>query len=175
MSLVESYNPSSVLCGDLGVATKLEGREVYLDISCNAFNDIDIAYINGLDLTPVISPELSLKEIKAMRDKRFGVYAHGRLPLMTTRFSLNEGGLVDKMSYFFPVRAELDYKQVLNSVELGLFDGIQGLLESGVGEFLLDVSGSVGDVIRTYRSILSGEKIKKPAGYTLGNYRRGVL
>ncbi|MFH1788884.1 MAG: U32 family peptidase [Candidatus Altiarchaeota archaeon] len=174
LSLVESYNPSSVLCGDLGVATKLEGREVYLDVSCNAFNDLDVAYYNGLGVTPVISPELSLKEIKTMKDKRFIVYAHGRLPLMTTRFNLDEESLVDERGYVFPVRAELDCKQVLNSVELGLFDGIMGLLDSGIGGFLLDVSGSVGDLVRTYRSILSGERVKKPADYTLGNYRRGA-
>lgn len=171
---MEAKNPVSVLCGDLGVASSLSGREVYLDVSCNAFNDVDVTYFNNRGMIPVISPELSLKEIADFKDKRFAVYAHGRIPLMTTRYALKENMLKDEAGYVFPVRNEHEHKQILNSIPLGLFDKILALRKNKVRKFLIDVTDGDTTIIQTYQQILKGEKTKKPAEYTMGAYKKGV-
>ncbi|ODS42461.1 MAG: hypothetical protein MSIBF_03830 [Candidatus Altiarchaeales archaeon IMC4] len=175
IDLVESANPPSVLCADLGVASQLKGREVYLDISCNAFNDIDVAFYNDAGLIPVISPELSFREIYGFTDKRFAVYVHGRIPLVTTKYLLGEGSIKDEKNYTFPVRCELDYKQVLNSVQLGIYTDILQLRKNGITTYLIDASENTIETVSAYKRILGGENLKKPSGYTLGNYRSGVL
>ncbi|MFH1836399.1 MAG: peptidase U32 family protein [Methanobacteriota archaeon] len=174
LGIVETKNPVSVLCGDLGVASSLSGREVYLDVSCNAFNDVDVTYFNSRGMIPVISPELSLKEIADFKDKRFAIYAHGRIPLMTTRYALKENMLKDEAGYVFPVRSEHEHKQILNSIPLGLFDKILALRKNKVRKFLIDVTDGDTTIIRTYQQILKGEKTKKPAEYTMGAYKKGV-
>jgi hypothetical protein len=146
-----------------------------LDVSCNAFNDYDVAYYNSLGLTPIISPELSIENLKGFRDKRFAVYAHGRIPLMTTKYRLDARKLRDERGYVFPVRGEGECKQVLNSVPLGFFHKVLTLRDCGVTAFLLDAGEDAAETVSTYRRILAGERVKKPTGYTLGNYARGVL
>lgn len=175
VELIHEINPGSVFCGDAGVASQLKGAEVYLDTSGNAFNDLDVAYYNSRGLIPVISPELSFTELDEFRDKRFAVYAHGRIPLMTTKYVLDCDTLTDEMNYTFPVRSESDYRQVLNSVPLGLYGSTLRLMKTGITHFLLDLENNVSETVSTYKKILNGGKIKKPEGYTLGNYREGVI
>jgi hypothetical protein len=174
LNLADALKPESVLCGDLGVATQLKDCEVYLDISGNAFNDIDVAHYNELGLKPVISPELSFKEMKEFKDKRFAVYAHGRIPLMTTRYVLDESKLTDEKGYAFPVRSELDCKQILNSVPFGLYDEILKSRKEGIEEYLLDLQEDVHDIVVLYKDILAGKRHKKPETHTLGHFERGV-
>ncbi|VVB53623.1 Peptidase family U32 [uncultured archaeon] len=175
LDLIDAINPASVLCGDLGVAVHIQNREVYGDISINAFNDLDVGFLNERGITPVISPELSLSELAGLSDKRFAVYAHGRLPLMTTKYLLNEEKLADEKGYVFPVRGELDYKQVLNSVPIGLYGEILKLKEAGIVRYLLDLENDISETVHAYRQIISGEKVKKhPGTYTLGHLKKGV-
>jgi hypothetical protein len=164
-----------VLSGDLGVATQIKNCEIYLDNSCNAFNDIDVRYFNGLGMTPVISPELSSNELEELKDKRFVVYAHGRIPLMSTKYRLGEIKLTDEKRYTFPIRSELDYKQILNSVPIGLYNETLNLKNKNIVEYLLDIEVNVAETIQAYKKILSGEKIKKLTGeHTLGHYKTPV-
>ncbi len=173
--LVKENKSNSVLCGDPGVAVGIRGAEVYLDISGNVFNDISVGFYNRRGVVPVISPELSFSEIAGFTDKRFAAYVHGRLPLMSTKYCLRENKLEDLKGYVFCVRSEGEYRQVLNSIPLGLFNQIAKLKDAGVNHYLLDLEKDAAETIKTYRRILSGEMIKKPTGeYTLGNYREGV-
>jgi len=95
--------------------------------------------------------------------------------LMTTKYQLNHKTLTDERGYTFLVRSELDYKQVLNSVPLGLFNDILTLKKHGITEYLLDLTEDIQKTVTLYRSILSGRKLKKlPKEHTLGNYRTGV-
>ena len=166
--------PQSVLCGDLGVASQIKGCEVRADISANVFNDFDVSFYNSLGIIPVVSPELTLTEMTSSKDKRFSVYAHGRIPLMSTKYALKADSLTDEMGYTFPVRAEADNRQVLNSVPYGLYDEILGLRDSGIVEYLLDLDGDAAGTVSQYKRILAGEHIKKPQGYTIGHFREGV-
>jgi len=108
LSLVSAYNPKSVLCGDIGVSVSLPGREVFLDISGNVFNDCAVGFYNRRGVVPVVSPELSFDELSGFSDKRFCVYAHGRVPLMSTKYVLSAERLVDEKGYVFPVRREVN-------------------------------------------------------------------
>ncbi|MBN2014141.1 MAG: U32 family peptidase [Candidatus Altiarchaeota archaeon] len=172
---VRKINPLSVLSGDLGVASSLKGYEVYLNVSGNVFNEIDVRFWNDRGVIPVISPELSLRELKEFKDKRFGVYVHGRVPLMTSKYQLREESLQDELGYVFPVRAEADYKQVVNSVPLELYGGVLKLADSGIVQYLLDLEERVGETVLAYQRILSGEEFRRPRKeYTLGHFRKGV-
>ncbi len=176
LSLAQDSNASSVLCGDPGVAVHIKGRRVYLDMSGNVFNDLSVGFYNDRTVIPVISPELSFKELSQFSDKRFAAYVHGRLPLLSTRYSLSSEYLRDAKGYVFPVRGEGEYKQVLNSVPLGLFSSITKLKDAGINQYLLDLEKDVSETVKLYGKIISGENIKKfPGEYTLGNYREGVL
>ncbi len=175
LTTVNSLAVDAVLCGDLGVAANIRGKKVFADLSANAFNDVDVKRLNELGVTPVISPELSKDELTQFRDRRFVVYAHGRLPLMTTKYTIAEDTLRDEKGYVFPTRREHDQTQVLNSVRLGVYDMIHALMREGVLYYLVDADEEVYNTVATYRRIIEGEKIRKPKGYTLGNYRDGVL
>ena len=94
---------------------------------------------------------------------------------MTTKYRLDAAELADERGYVFSVRREGECKQVLNSVPLGLFHKVLTLRECGVTTFLLDAGEDAAETVLTYRRILAGERVKKPAGYTLGNYAREVL
>ena len=94
---------------------------------------------------------------------------------MSSKYSLDAEKLADEKGYVFPVRAEGEYKQVLNSVPLGLFNELSKLQDAGVNHYLLDLEKDVSVTVETYKKILSGENVKKPSDeYTLGNYRQGV-
>ena len=173
ITLVEELKPSSVLSGDLGVATQFS-CETYLDVSCNAFNDLDVAYYQDKNITPVISPELSFRELGAFKDKRFAVYAHGRLPLMTTKYPLKEKTLTDERGFAFPVRSELDYRQIINSIPLGLYNDVLTLKKHGIMEYFLDLTENVSETITAYRNILAGRMMKLPKEHTRGNYLKGI-
>jgi putative protease len=174
LAQIEEMKPESVLSGDLGVACNIKNSEVHLDISCNAFNDIDVEYYNSKGMTPVISTELSAKELNEFKDKRFAVYAHGRIPLMTTKYSLSEQNLKDEKNYVFPTRRESDYTQILNSVPYGLFEKTKELEKQGIRKFLLDLEENVGETIETYKKIFENQKTERPEGYTLGHFKKGV-
>jgi hypothetical protein len=134
-----------------------------------------VGFYNDRGVIPVISPELSYRELSEFSDRRFASYVHGRLPLMSTRYSLSSEKLRDEKGYVFPVRGEGEYRQVLNSVPLGLFSYVSKLKAAGVNHYLLDLEKDAPDMVNAYRRIISGENIKKPADeYTLGNYREGV-
>jgi collagenase-like PrtC family protease len=176
LKTLEHLDPNSVLSGDAGLACSLAGREVFLDMSGNVFNDVAVGFYNARGVIPVVSPELSFKELSEFRDKRFCVYAHGRIALMSTKYALPDESLLDEKGYVFPVRTELDMRQVLNSVPLGLFDGIRKLEGYGISRYLLDLSGDVSETVAAYRKIMQGSDDRKTKeGYTMGNYRAGVL
>jgi collagenase-like PrtC family protease len=174
LELISSLSLKTVLCADLGVAAEVENAKVYLDVSCNAFNDIDVGYYNDMGMEPTISPELSIQEISEFSDKRFAVYAHGRMPLMSTKYKLDAEILKDELGYIFPVRKELDNKVIANSVPLGIWGEVKKLIKNDIRHYIVDLWGEPHEVVAEYRDILDGKRVLKRKGYTLGNYLRGV-
>jgi len=176
LSLIEKFKVKDILIGDLGVYAQLKdkkGLNLYLDYSNNIFNDYDLDSFSPA--TPIISPELSFNELKEFKNKNFAVLTHGRIVLMNTKYSALPSQLKDEKKYRFPVRKEYGYYQILNSVELGLFEEVVQLKQNGINKFFLDLDQDVGQKVRLYRKLLSGRKpdIDKE-NYTKGHFEKGV-
>jgi hypothetical protein len=176
LSLIETHQVKDILIGDLGVYLKLrnkKGLNLYLDYSNNIFNDYDLEFFNKA--TSIISPELSFWELKEFQDKSFVVLIQGRVVLMNTKYLSLPRSLKDEKRYAFPVRKEHTYLQVLNSVELGLFEGILALRKNGINKFFLDLDTDVGFMVKQYVNILKGKKLSiDKENYTKGHWDKGV-
>ncbi len=176
VSLVEKLGVKDVLVGDLGVYVKLRNNSrlnLYLDYSNNVFNDYDLDFFGNC--TSIISPELSFQELQQFKNKDFAVLVHGRVILMNTKYEKLPSALKDEKNYTFPVRQEHTYWQILNSVELGLFEEVLKLRNSGINKVFLDLEKDVAATVKIYRDILNGKNISaSKRGYTKGHWKRGV-
>ncbi|HLD72043.1 MAG TPA: peptidase U32 family protein [Candidatus Nanoarchaeia archaeon] len=176
VKLINTLGVKDVLVGDLGVYDELKnkkGLNLYLDYSSNIFNDYDMdSFANSI---PIISPELSFQELRQFQHKNFAVLAHGRGVLMNTKYPCLPSQLKDEKNYVFLVRKEHTYWQILNSVELGLFEEVKKLREIGVGHVFLDLEKDVGNTVKIYRALLSGKVVSiSKKGYTKGHWEKGV-
>jgi hypothetical protein len=165
----------AVLLGNCGLLSALSKPKIYLDYSANVFNDIDLAFVNGA--VPIISPELNFEELQEFANKNFAVLVHGRPVLMTTKYPLKVRSLKDERGFVFPVRKELNYSQILNSLPIGLFNDITKLWDSGINKFFFDLTdGNAEKIIRLYRDILDGNPVKKSVRrkHTRGHFNKGV-
>ena len=171
---VIQLNIKDVLTGDLGVYLLLKNKvKVYLDYSANVFNDYDLDFFSGA--VPIISPELSYAELKEFQNKKFAVLVQGRLVLMNTLYLSLPPKLRDEKNFSFPVRKEHSYFQILNSLELGLFEEILKLKEIGIRTFFLDLDSQVGSTVKIYRGLLAGRKVHVDKhGFTKGHWLRGA-
>lgn len=171
---IRMLSPDGVLAGNRGLLKTLDCPEIHLDYSFNCINDIDIKCNRGI---PIISPELTLKEISALKDKRIIVLIHGDIILMNSRQKLKAPELVDEDERHFRVRDTSGVTEILNCRQLGLFNKTLEYARAGIRYFYIDVEKDADKYVRIYRRILSGEpfddrKIRK--GYTTGHFERGV-
>jgi len=171
---IEKIRPDGVLVGNRGLLKFLDGRELHLDYSFNCFNDVDLSCYRG---TPIISPELNIKEVADLKNKNFIVLVHGDLVLMNSKQRLDARELVDEEGRRFRVRRRQDVTEILNTKQLGLFNKARDYLKGGVKYFMVDVEKDADKFIRIYRKILNLElfddsRIRK--GHTTGHFNRGV-
>ncbi|HUV02232.1 MAG TPA: peptidase U32 family protein [Desulfobacteria bacterium] len=179
---VTECNSEAVLLGNLGLISELskpKTRTIYLDYAANVFNDLDRAFLKSYGATPIVSPELTLSELSAFKNKAFAVLVHGRPVLMTTSYPLNARSLKDEKGFVFPVRREFRYSQILNSVPIGLFNDVQELHNSGgITKFFFDLTdGNAERIIGLYtEDVLAGNPVKKSRRrkHTRGHFSRGV-
>jgi collagenase-like PrtC family protease len=177
VELIKKHNVKNILVGDLGaylVLKKNQDLNLYLDYSNNVFNDLDLEFFN--DCTPIISPELSFDELKNFDNKTFAVLVHGKVVMMNTKYSLLPLRLTDKKDYIFSVRKEHDYYQILNSVELGLFESVNELKDIGVRQFFLDLDNGADYILKFYYNIINNKKNLpfNRKNYTKGHWENGV-
>jgi len=176
VELIKKHEIKDILIGDLGVYVKLKENKnlnIYLDYSSNVFNDIDLQFFNNT--TPIISPELSYRELLKFKNKNFSVLVHGKLILMNTKYQCLPNQMKDKKGYTFPVRKEHNYWQVLNSRTLAINDDILKLKENGINKFFLDLDEKVKDTVQVYKLILSGKNMTPTKkGMTKGHWEEGV-
>ena len=174
--LVEEYKVRNVLVGDLGVYVLLRNNKnlnLYLDYSNNIFNDLDLDYYSKA--MPIISPELSFNELKKFKNKKFVVLVQGNIVMMNTKYLDLPDKLKDEKRYVFSVRKEHDYFQILNSVELGLFDLVLQLKKVGINKYFLDLDHNVEKKLEIYKKILANQKVEfHTFSYTKGNWDKGV-
>ncbi len=177
VALIEKNKIKDILIGDLGVYTQLKNKSelnLYLDYSANVFNDYDLLFFDHS--LPFISPELNFSELSQFQQKNFAALVHGRVVLMNTKYPHLPKTITDEKRYLFPIRKEHTYYQVLNSVELGLFERVIKLKRIGIKSFFLDLDGDVGKTVQLYQNILSGSEIKiNKKDYTKGHFERGVV
>lgn len=179
MQRLTEKHPQAVLAGNLGFLAFRERfpGHVYLDYSLNTFNEVDLEFFRRFRAVPVLSPELSLMELEALRSKDVVVLCHGDIVVMNTKIEIGAGELVDERGYGFPVRREDGYWQVLNSRPLGLFNDIRRLVTMGFGSFLIDKAGEGPRWVKVYREMLKHEVPDRRfrRGYTSGHFYRRVL
>ncbi|MFH1850164.1 MAG: U32 family peptidase [archaeon] len=177
VEIISQKRPKGIVIGNRGLLQILRknGLAIHLDYSFNVFNDIDIDYYHKFAI-PVISPELSLADLKQIKNKCFISLVHGRLRIMTLKEKLLAPELVDESGRHFEVMLKGDTTQIINSKELGLFNNVKYIQKIGIRYFLIDTKDP-GKYVRIYRKILSGsefddKRIRK--GYTTGHFLKSV-
>ncbi|MCX8126556.1 MAG: U32 family peptidase, partial [Dehalococcoidia bacterium] len=176
---LKEKRPWAVLAGNLGFLAFRDqiSCPVYLDYSLNAFNGLDLEFFRRFGVTPVLSPELSMKELEIFQSNDVVILCHGDVVVMNTKIEIGVGELVDERGYKFAVRRENGYWQVLNSRPMGLFNDIRKLTAMGFSQFLIDKAGEGPRWVHLYRSMLEHEvsdrRLRK--GYTSGHFYRPVL
>ncbi|MDO8567717.1 MAG: U32 family peptidase [Dehalococcoidales bacterium] len=168
--------PLAIMTGNLGfLASRSEFRvPVYLDYSLNCFNDFDWLFFQRYDVTPILSPELSLNELSRMRNKEAAVFCHGDIVLVNTLIEIKDKELVAENT--FPVRREGSYRQILNSHPYGVFNDVKKLRGLGFSQFFIDKAGEGAHFAALYRNMLqhfvTDRRLRK--GYTSGHLYRPV-
>jgi collagenase-like PrtC family protease len=176
--IIGDFKPDGVLVGERGLLSMLKktmpSMETHLDMSFNVFNDIDLACWPGI---PIISPELTFREMADLRSRDFIVMVHGPLALMTTKEPIKDKTLRDFSGRVFRTRRMGGLVQILNCSDLGLFNKVEDLLGAGMKWFFLDPEGKVGRTVDIYKRILSGKRFNDRNarhGHTTGHFGRGV-
>ena len=184
---IKKINPDGLLISNRGLLSyllenykELKQKKIHLDYSFNCFNDIDLDYyqqlIPNVKILPIISPELSLFELKKFKNKNFISFVHGDIILMTTKEKINAPDIVDEEGRHFKIIRRRGYTYILNNIPLGLFNKTNYLLDAGIKYFFLDLKKDDEKFIGIYKDILKGQfddkKIRRK--YTTGHFNRGV-
>jgi collagenase-like PrtC family protease len=174
---IREINPEGILAGNLGVLDFGLKIPIHLDYNCNCFNDLNLYYLQSLGTFPIISPELSIGELSAFKNKDFAVLVHGKIRLMTLAHDLDKESIADKKGKFL-IKKIMNGSEILNEKELGLFNKARNLIRSEISSFYIDTENNVPEVVDIYKQILDGKtpevsKIKND--YVLGWIREGVF
>ncbi|MBW2998686.1 U32 family peptidase [Candidatus Woesearchaeota archaeon] len=166
---IETINPDGLLINSYNFPTKLD--TIY-DYGINAFNDYDLELFGK----SMISPELSIDDLKQFKNKDFLVLVHGNLTVMTTKNPLPQKLKYDE-KFTFPVKKEKDYYKILNAKEIAILDNVKILKQNGINQYFFDLDKNVKKWLDIYTKILNGEKLnfkKLGKGFTLGHFNKGV-
>ena len=175
---IKDKKPDGILAGNLGIIQLKLNLPIHLDYNVNCFNDLDVSYFSDKNIIPIISPELSISELKQFQNKNFIVLVHGKLRLITMRHKLQEGWLKDKKGGSFKVNAIINGSEILNGKEIGLLSRSSELIDSGINSFFIDTDIKVGEIVKFYKKVLDGQKVndsKIKNKYVLGWAYRGVI
>ena len=129
-----------LLAGNLGVLDLKVRAPIHADYNLNCFNDVDIKYFSTLGAMPIISPELSLREMKEIKNKNIIAMVHGKIRLMTLRHELPECMLEDDKGWRFFVNKIRNGSEITNEKEFGLLAKASGLVKAGINNFFIDMS-----------------------------------
>jgi collagenase-like PrtC family protease len=176
--LLKGKNPGAIMTGNTGFLARREEYNVpvYLDYALNCFNEFDLMFFQGFKVLPMLSPELSLKEMMEFQNKEAVVFCHGDIVLVNTLIPIEDKELINDKGLTFPVRKEYGYWQILNSHPFGIFNDIRKLHEAGFRHFFVDKLGESARFVALYRNILQHNVANRRArkGYTAGHLYRPV-
>ncbi len=171
-------DPDGILAGNSAMIGLDLGIPLHLDSNLNSFNDIDVDSLLRKNILPIISPELSIKEISEMKNKNFIVPVHGKIQLMTLRHDLPEGTIQDEKGGKFLIHKIFNGSEIINEREFGLLSKSTQLLQSGINRFMIDTDRNVSQMVRFYRNILDGKPMQDSRlkdDYVLAWSYRGVI
>lgn len=172
---IKDKKPDGILAGNLGILSLDLDLPIHLDYCLNVFNDIDIDSTKAL---PIISPELSINELRQLKNKNIIAFVHGKARLMTLRHRLKPGIIMDERKIPFMVNNIPNGTEIINQKEFGLLSKSCQLLGAGINKFYIDTEKDVGNMVKLYRNILDGKKIddeKIKNKYILAWAYRGVI
>ncbi len=173
---IDELKPDGILAGNLGSLNLGLKIPIHFDYNVNCFNDYDLEYFSLKNSLPIISPELSLWEMTAFKNKNFIAFVHGKIRLMTLRHELSEGVLKDEKGGKFIVNHIFNGSEIINEKELGLLAKSSQLVNRGINNFFIDTDKNVSEIIEFYRRVLNGKKVddsKLKKNYVLGwSFRR---
>ncbi len=178
LDLLSEKRPAAVLTGNLGLLPRRSEFDVpvYLDYSLNTFNDHDMLFFQRYNVTPVLSPELSLDEMIGFRDRDAVILCHGDIAVMNTLVPTSGNSLTDEKGASFPVRKEGSYWKILNSRPFGMFNDIRKLRDAGFTRFLIDKESRGAYFTKLYKDMLEHDvpdrRLRK--GHTSGHLYRPV-
>ncbi len=188
---IKQISPSGLVIGNSGLLKLKLNIPIILDYNSNCFNDLQVQYYFSLKAKPIISPELSLTELAQFKNKNFIMLVHGRIRLMTLAHEFpykqkenkdNQNKkirITDEKGFDFFINKIENGFEIINEKELGLFNKLKSILQSGINQFYIDTDNSYNleTILKAYRDILDGKQIdttslQKP--YVLGWAKRGV-
>jgi len=178
LDLLRTKKPGAVLTGNLGFLPYRKEFKVpvYADYSLNIFNDMDIYFYKQHNVVPVMSPELTLNELSALKNKNVAIFCHGDIILVNSKINPGAPKLVDEKGAIFPVRQEKNYWQILNSRPFGIFNDISKLRAVDFNQFYIDRQDRGPETVKLYRAIIeygfTDRKMSK--GYTSGHLYKPV-
>jgi len=173
-----SIKPKGIVAGNLGILKMNLNLPIILDYNSNCFNDLQLSYYQSLKAKPIMSPELSIKELQEFKNKDFIVFIHGKIRLMTLAHNIPEKTIIDEKNFNFYIKKIHNGSEVLNEKELGLFNKIRPLIKSGINQIYIDTDQNLQQILPIYRQILDGKTIdvsKLQKNYILGWSKASVL
>jgi collagenase-like PrtC family protease len=175
---IKNKKPEGIFTGNYSVLNLNLNIPIHVDYNFNCFNEISLDYFKEKNTLPIVSPELSIRELKQFQNKNFMVLVHGKIKLMTLRHNLPEGWIKDEREGLFKIRHIKNGSEILNRKEIGLLSKSESLVNSGINKFFIDTDKSIAKIVRLYRKILDGEKItdsRLKKKYVLGWSQKGVI
>ncbi|MFA5856101.1 MAG: U32 family peptidase [Candidatus Pacearchaeota archaeon] len=175
---IKLKKPDGIFSGNLALLNMNLNLPIHLDYNLNCFNDLNLDYIEKKGAFPIVSPELSIKELTEFKNKNFGVFVHGKIRLMTLAHKMPETIIKDEKGFIFKVNPIFNGTEVLNDKELGLFNKVKNLTRSGINNIFIDTETNVKETVKIYRQILDGKTIdvsKLKNDFVLGWSDKGVL
>lgn len=178
LGLLSEKKPSSILTGNLGFLPRRAEFDVpvYLDYALNTFNDLDLLFFRRYNVTPMLSPELSLSEMTEFQGRDAVIFCHGDIAVVNTLAAISDKKLIDEKGSAFPIRKEGSYWQILNSRPFGMFNDIRKLYAAGFRQFFIDKQNRGAYYTELYRNILKQDipdrRMRK--GHTSGHLYRPV-
>jgi collagenase-like PrtC family protease len=176
--LIKEKKPDGLLIGNIGLLQNNLELPIHIDYNCNCFNDLDVSYFSNHNSLPIISPELSLRDLKKFKDKRFIVMVHGKIRMMTLRHDFDKKQITDQKGAKFYINKIHNGSEIINEKEFGLLSKSKQLLDSGINNFFIDTDKNVSEIVSFYKKVLDNKhvddsRIKKD--YILGWAYRGVF